>query len=116
MKNNEKDDFRFRHILESIDKILFLVTDKDFTAFEADWIIQDAVMRNFEIIGEAAKNVKTEIKDKYPDLDWKPAYGLRNFIIHEYFYVDLEAIWESATSDLPNFKIGLEEILKNLEN
>ena len=73
MKKIEKNNFRLQHMVSSIEKILFLVNDIDFKKFNEDWIIQDAVIRNFEIIGEAYKNVNEEIKQQHPNLDWKQA-------------------------------------------
>jgi uncharacterized protein with HEPN domain len=71
----------------------------------------DAVIRNFEIIGEAVKSIPIEIQMKYPDIEWKEASGFRNVLIHEYFGIDLEAIWDTINNDIPIFK---DKILKVL--
>ncbi|MDZ7741016.1 MAG: HepT-like ribonuclease domain-containing protein [Bacteroidota bacterium] len=75
-------------------------------------MIVDATIRNFEIIGEASKNIPIEIQEKYPEIPWKKMYGLRNLISHEYFGVDYEMIWEIAKQNLPQNKSDLEKIIK----
>ena len=72
-------------IIESIDLIESYVEGMDFRKFSDDRKAIDAVVRNFEIIGEAARNIPDEIKEKYEDIDWRGMIGLRNRIVHEYF-------------------------------
>jgi uncharacterized protein with HEPN domain len=71
----------------------------------------DAVIRNLEIIGEASKNVPVTIKEKYPHIPWKQMYGLRNFVVHEYFGIDYENIWKIISDELPNNCKDLESLL-----
>ena len=73
----------------------------------------DAVIRNFEVIGEATKNLPGKIKGKYPYVEWKEAMGFRNVLIHDYFGIDLEAVWDTIRNNIPSFK---ENILKVLES
>jgi uncharacterized protein with HEPN domain len=75
-------------------------------------MVVDAVVRNFEIIGEASKNIPEEIQLKYPEIPWKKMYGLRNLISHEYFGVDYEMIWEIATVNLPKNISDLQRIIE----
>ena len=82
-----------------------------FSAFKKDYKTVDAVIRNFEIIGEAAKNLSAAIKVKYPDVPWAEMYLMRNKISHEYFGIDYEIIWHVATNDLPENKKQIENIL-----
>jgi len=106
----------FRLYIEDIElsmtRILEYVEGMDFLKFKQSYITVDAVVRNFEIIGEAAKNVPDEIKDKYQEIPWKKMYGLRNLISHEYFGIDYEMIWEIITKDLPRNLSDLRDILK----
>ena len=81
--------------------------------FRNDQKTVDAVIRNFEIIGEAAKNISTEIKQKYTHIPWDEMYALRNKITHEYFGVDFEIIWEIATNHLPLNKIEIDKLLED---
>ena len=92
------------HIAEYIDGFTFV-------RFKMDYKTVDAVIRNFEIIGEAAKNLPFEIKAKYPDVPWEEMYLLRNRISHEYFGIDYEIIWDVATNYLPDNKRQIDEIL-----
>lgn len=83
----------------------------DFQHFKWDYKTVDAVIRNFEIIGEATKNLPRDIKDKYTKVPWEEMYRLRNRITHEYFGIDYEIIWEIATKYLPDNQKDLCEIL-----
>ncbi len=84
----------------------------NFLEFKKDYKAVDAVIRNFEIIGEAAKNIPKEIKNKFPDVPWEEMYLLRNKVSHEYFGVDYEIIWDIATNYLPENKKQIDRILK----
>jgi uncharacterized protein with HEPN domain len=83
-----------------------------FIDFKQDYKTVDAVIRNFEIIGEASKNIPKEFKEIYPEMPWAEMYMLRNKISHEYFGIDYEIIWDVAVNYLPENKRQLEEILK----
>ena len=84
-----------------------------FTEFKRDYKTVDAVIRNFEIIGEAAKNIPEEIKDMFPDVPWDEMYLLRNKVTHEYFGVDYEIIWDIAINYLPENRKQIDHILNN---
>ncbi len=76
-------------------------------------MIVDAVIRNFEIIGEASKNIPSDTQIKYPEIPWKKMFNLRNLISLEYFAIDYAMIWEIVKNNLPDNKIDLERIIKN---
>lgn len=80
--------------------------------FKKDYKTVDAVIRNFEIIGEASKNLPEEFKQKHPDIPWIEMYLLRNKISHEYFGIDYEIIWDIATNYIPDNRLQVEELLK----
>lgn len=82
-----------------------------FVEFKRDYKTVDAVIRNFEVIGEASKNLPIEIKTKYPEVPWDEMYLLRNKVSHEYFGVDYEIIWDVATNYLPENKLQIDSIL-----
>ena len=82
-----------------------------FIQFKQDYRTVDAVIRNFEIIGEASRNLPVEIKEKYPHVPWSEMYLLRNKVSHEYFGIDYEIIWDIAVNYLPENKVQLEEVL-----
>ncbi len=76
----------------------------------------DATVRNFEIIGEASKNIPEEIQIKYSEIPWKKMVGLRNLIAHEYFGIDYEMLWEIAKYHLPTNRTDLEKIINSEQN
>jgi uncharacterized protein with HEPN domain len=104
-------DFYLEDILTSMLRINEYIGEKEFLEFKQNYMIVDAVVRNFEIIGEASKNVPDEIQKKYPEIPWKKMYGLRNLISHEYFGIDYEMIWQIATVNLPQNVIDLRKII-----
>ena len=103
-------------ILEALEKTQRYVKGLTYDTFVKNDMAVDAVIRNLEIIGEAAKHLPQDIKDKYPDIPWKRMIGLRNIAVHEYFGVDLSIIWEVITKNLPETKARIAEVLKSLDN
>ena len=94
-----KDDFLYiEHILVSIDKINRYTDTINIHAFVDNELVQDAVIRNFEIIGEATKNLSKEFRDKYPYIPWKKISGMRDILIHDYLGIDLYFLSLSLTS------------------
>lgn len=98
-------------ILLSMNRIFEYTKDMSFSDFKKDYKTVDAVIRNFEVIGEAAKNVSQSIKNNYPDVPWNEMYLLRNKVSHEYFGVDYEIIWDIIVNYLPENKKQIEQIL-----
>ena len=112
----ESDLFRLKHIEDCIEKITILVNScKTVAVFKSKWIEQDAMIRNFEIIGEASNHISDEIKNDYPDIEWYKMRGMRNFMSHEYFGVRLETIWDTAVENIPILKLQITEIISNIE-
>lgn len=77
--------------------------------FQADEKTQDAVIRNLEIIGEATKKLPEDIRQKYPDIDWRRIAGLRDILIHHYYQVDLEILWNIAHAKVPELLQRMDE-------
>ena len=106
-----KDDSIYvEHIIVSIERILFYIAKIDRSNFLKDLKTQDAVVRQLEIIGEATKKISFDFREKYPNIPWLDMAGMRDRLIHDYIDVDFEIIWKTASEDIPQLKILLEEI------
>ena len=88
-------------ILESAAKVLAYTKDMTQEAFEANDMAYDAVLRNLEIIGEAAKQIPKEIRDRAPGVPWRMVCGFRDHIAHGYFGLDSDVVWEVITEEVP---------------
>lgn len=112
-KPNNTD--RLKHILDAIAKIENYLEGQSLEDFRQNGEKVDAVVRNIEIIGEAASCLTRDLKAQYPQVEWRFATATRNRLIHGYFDVDPDIIWDTAQTDMPNFKNGIEKIVKELE-
>lgn len=103
-------------VLRAIRSIETYVAGMTFAVFSADQKTQDAVVRNLEVIGEAVKRVPDTVRSAYPDIAWHPAAAMRDFLIHEYPEIDVQAVWDTLHRDLPPFKDGIIRCLATLRN
>jgi len=104
-----------KHIL---DEINFLLNHTDRLAYEyfiTDELLKRGCARSFEIIGEAVKNISDEFKDEHKDIDWKKIAGMRDKIIHYYFGVNYNILWQTIKDKLPDLKKKIEDIIGELE-
>jgi uncharacterized protein with HEPN domain len=102
------------HILECADRIeRYLGQDRE--AFLRDTMVQDAVIRNFEVIGEATKRIPEQFRVVHAAIPWRLMAGFRDVLIHDYEGVDLERVWRIAKEDLPAIKTAITQILPSLE-
>lgn len=102
MNSTDRDIFRLEHMKECVQKITAIVNSiVTFEAFEQKWIEQDAMIRNFEILGETANHISDETKSAYPEIEWFKIRGMRNFMTHEYFGIRMQTIWDTAINDIP---------------
>lgn len=109
-----KDDkFYFAHILESMNYIESFVSEGKDKFFESR-LIQDAVIRNLEIIGEAVKSISKEIRSQHSDIPWREMAGLRDVLIHEYFGVDLRIVWGVVEKEIPRLKPIIKNIMESI--
>lgn len=111
----KSDSIYLIHILDSISKIEMYLDGIDKDVFEKDTLIQDGVIRQLEIIGEAVKNISKELRESYTHLPWQDMAGMRDKLIHHYFGVDIELVWETAKNDLPFLKSEIQKIIESLD-
>jgi uncharacterized protein with HEPN domain len=102
-------------IIEAIKRIELYTKELSYQDFLQKIETQDAVVRNFEIIGEAVKNISKNLKTKYNNLQWKEIAGMRDKVIHFYFGVNWDIVWKAAKNSLPQLKEKIEGILKKIE-
>ena len=99
-------------IQTAIERIEHYVQGFDLEAFRDSQLIIDAVIRNFTVIGEAARNIPEEVRVKYDDVPWRAIGSFRNLLVHEYFRVDLEQTWSVIQGRLPKLKAQITAILE----
>ena len=102
-----------QHILDAITKVETYLRGIDESAFYRNPLIQDGVIRQIEVLGEATKHLSEELRHQSPQLPWEDIAGMRDKLIHGYFGVDLEKVWLTAIDDLPVFKEEIKKILSN---
>ena len=110
---SKRDPYLFLiDMLESIEKVERYTTGLTFDEFEANDMVLDAVVRNLEIIGEAAGRIPVAMRDRHTQIEWSRVVGFRNIVIHAYFAVDVEIVWTIATQRLAELKAVLSEMLQ----
>ena len=114
MREASKDIIRLEHIIQAIERIKRYTLGKRFDDLVKDDMMYYAVVKNNEIIGEAANLLTNEFKSEHPDTQWKLITGMRNYIVHEYFQVDNTVIWDVIQNDLPYLESQIKDYLKNL--
>jgi uncharacterized protein with HEPN domain len=102
------------HILDAINRIEEYASGLNHEGFMRSSLVQDGVIRQVEIIGEATKNLSPSLKERYAEIPWKDIAGMRDKLIHQYFGVDISAVWETVVQDLPDFKIQIGRILSSV--
>lgn len=106
-----KDDIAYiDHILLSISKILEYTKDLNQDDFKDNEMVQDAVIRNIEIIGEATKKVSVDFNSQYSKIPWREMSGMRDKLIHDYMGVDIDVVWKTIQEDIPLIKSLIESI------
>ncbi len=115
MKKEERNYTMYlQDILVAMTRIAEYLEGYTFDQFKKDYKTVDAVIRNFEIIGEASRKLPDHIKDNNPDLPWDEMYLLRNKVSHEYFGIDYEIIWDVCINHLPENKLQIQSIIESL--
>lgn len=112
MKSPRRIDLYLQDMVTSMERILQYTEGLDFKSFQENFLISDAVARNFEIIGEASKRIPKSIQAKYTNVPWSKMYQLRNIVSHAYFSIDHDTIWVIMKDHLPQNLKDLKEVLR----
>jgi uncharacterized protein with HEPN domain len=108
--SNRPIDLLLSDMLDAIDRVPQYIAGMSFDAFSNDQKSIDAVVRNLEIVGEAANRLPDDFKEQHPEVEWHKVVGLRNRIIHDYFGIDIKIIWQIIHADLPKLRNTLSRI------
>jgi len=103
-------DLLLDDICEALDRIEQYISGMSFDVFSKDRKSVDAVVRNLEIIGEASSRLPADFKDSHPQIQWAKVVGLRHRIVHEYFGIDLQIVWQILQKDLPSLRQAISQI------
>src|ERR1051325_2442463 len=110
-----RDPILANHILRFIESVERYTTGLTKEEFLSNFMIQDAVTRNVELMGEACSKMSQETKDKFLEIPWRDIIAMRNILIHEYFHTDPETIWNVVQLNLPDLKINILKIINSFE-
>ncbi len=115
MSENPRDKQRLEHMLEAANYILDFTDGKDFEAFRADKMLQFAVVKNFEIIGEAAYKLIKDFRLANQDrLEWRKIMAFRHILVHDYWKIDYDIVWKSVETKIPDLVDSVKEMLEGI--
>ena len=114
MSTDETDAIYLEHIYERIQRIEACAEEGRDT-FDQSPILQDAILRNFEVIGEAVKQLSSGLRDRHPEVPWRRVAGFRDVLIHNYMGVDLDEVWNVIEKDLPGLKRSVKAMLEEMD-
>ena len=112
MREKPRDKERLLHIIEAIDNICEFVENKTFAIYKSDKILRFAVIKNLEIIGEAAYLLTKELKANNPNIEWSEMIGMRHILVHGYYQIKDEIIWATIETELSPLKEKITTLLK----
>ena len=111
MREQLRDKERLEHILAAIDRVARYTKDKTFDDLLADDMMYYAVVKNIEMMGEAANMLTSEFQESHPETPWKMVKGMRNYIVHEYFQIDNAVAWDVVTNELSTLREQISRYL-----
>lgn len=116
MREQIRDIDRLRHILEQIDNLLAIAPQTTFETLDSDKVRYYGIVKMTEIIGEAAYKLTDEFVDAHPEVPWKVIRGMRHYLVHEYYQVSKEGLWDTLTNDLPELRPYIIRYIEELKN
>ena len=114
MKERLKDKMRLEHILEAIDRLQNHAGSLSREELESDVLRYYGIVKNIEIIGEAARMLSDDFKSAHPEVPWLSIANMRNFLVHEYFQVDSDTVWAVIHSDIVELKVNIVRYLSDV--
>ncbi|MDE1890846.1 MAG: DUF86 domain-containing protein [Planctomycetota bacterium] len=108
--SKREDTAIIQDMKEAIDRIMSYTSGMEYDSFLQDNKTQDAVIRNIEILGEASKSLSNETREKYPHIPWKDIAGTRDKLIHDYFGVNIDIVWDIVKNEIPTLSAQLKDI------
>lgn len=110
---NESDRNRLQHMLDSSLEVIQFTRGRERASLDHDLMLARALLWSIGIIGEAASKISTELRQETPQIPWTKIVGMRNFVIHGYFEIDYDIVWDTATAWVPELITELEKILES---
>lgn len=114
MREAIKDPGRLEHILMAIDNVFEFLQGKNYEDLVNDKLLFFGVVKNIEIIGEAANHITKELQDNHPEIDWPSVVGMRNVLVHDYYNINPRIAWLTAKNNLPQLRVQIEAILSDI--
>ena len=111
-----KDDItRIKHIIDASEECISFMENKSRKDLDANRMLNLSIVRLLEIIGEAARGVSAQLREKYPDIPWRQMAGIRDRLIHGYYDIDMDIVWKTVKDDVPAIIPLLENVIENEE-
>ena len=111
MREAARDQQRLKHIIEPIDNIFEFISDKSFADFENEKMLRFAIIKNLEIVGEAAYMITPELKLQHHEIPWEDIVAMRHILVHDYYQIKNEIVWLTIQSDLPSLKKQIGQLI-----
>ena len=115
MRESIRDKGRLEHILTAIDNVDSFLEGKNLDDMQTNKMMFFAVVKNIEIIGEAANNLTKEIREKHPEVSWKDVISMRHVLVHDYYNIDAKTAWQTAKDNLPELRRQICAILEQMK-
>ena len=114
MKNKFADEVRLKHILDAISEIEQYTKNNSIEDFNKNSMLKFASVKQLEIIGEVANHISETLIKEFPEIKWRSVIGLRNLLVHEYFGIDIQIVWNIIANDLPKLKKQIKNTLDKI--